>query len=52
MDQIKYLLENMFNGNKNKMLLTVSNGLVKAKKVNDLRLVALIENDLKLIKEI
>lgn len=52
MDKIKYLLENMFNGNKNKMLLTVSNGLVNAKKVNDLRLVALIEKDLKLIRSL
>ena len=52
MNELKFLLENMFDNNKNRMLRIVSDGLEKAKSINDQRLVALIENDLKLINKL
>lgn len=51
-DDMKFLLVNLFDGNKARMLRIVSHGLDKAKKENNLVLVEKIEKDLKLIKEL
>jgi hypothetical protein len=51
-DDMRFLLINMFDGNKARMLRIVTDGLVKAKKENNLVLVGKIERDIKLIKEL
>ena len=52
MDKIKYILENWYDGNKARMLRIVSDGLVKAKKENNICLVTKIEKDLILIRSL
>lgn len=51
-DDMKFLCDNLFDGNKSRMLRIVSDGLKKAKKENNLVLASKIENDLKLIKDL
>jgi hypothetical protein len=52
MNDMQFILDNFFDGNKARMLRIVTNGLNKAKKENNLDLVVKIERDLKLIKEL
>lgn len=51
-EDMKFICDNMFDGNKARMLRIVSDGLKLAKKENNIVLVNKIEMELKLIKEL